>query len=262
MSSSEIVVADPIVDPQSDVAAQALTTSSPLGQYSSRNYLGYHPEPFDSERLPPTLARDIQRFLRVANLIESAHPRVAYLCRFHAFEIAHNMDRSSSGRGVRQFKTSLLQRLEQDEEPTLRRRKEKSDIRELKSVYHAYKDYIMRSSGAFDLEETHRERLINARRIASVLYEVLKTVTNTAGAQALAHRDKIHAQSEFYVAYNILPLDHGAIQQAIMQLLEIKAAIAAVRNIRGLPLAQDLNNCAPFADLFEFLQRCFGFQEI
>lgn len=33
--------------------------------------------------------------------------------RFHAFEIAHNRDRNSSGRGVRQFKTSLLRRLEQ-----------------------------------------------------------------------------------------------------------------------------------------------------
>lgn len=32
--------------------------------------------------------------------------------RFHAFEIAHNMDRNSTGRGVRQFKTSLLPRLE------------------------------------------------------------------------------------------------------------------------------------------------------
>lgn len=33
--------------------------------------------------------------------------------RFQAFEIAHRMDRNSTARGVRQFKTSLLQRLEQ-----------------------------------------------------------------------------------------------------------------------------------------------------
>ena len=32
--------------------------------------------------------------------------------RFHAFEIAHNLDRNSTGRGVRQFKTLLLERLE------------------------------------------------------------------------------------------------------------------------------------------------------
>lgn len=39
-------------------------------------------EPYDSEKLPETLASEIQRFLRVANLVESEEPRIAYLCEF------------------------------------------------------------------------------------------------------------------------------------------------------------------------------------
>lgn len=40
-----------------------------------------------------------------------------YTGRFHAFAAAHNLDKNSSGRGVQQFKTALLQRLEKVEEP-------------------------------------------------------------------------------------------------------------------------------------------------
>lgn len=84
--SSEIVLADPFIEPNSTIdptTDHAIATSSPLPS-------GYHdvdddtPEPFDSERLPPTLVREIQRFLRVANSIQIQEPRVAYLCKpFH-----------------------------------------------------------------------------------------------------------------------------------------------------------------------------------
>ncbi|KAF7836581.1 putative callose synthase 8 [Senna tora] len=202
------------------------------------------PEPFDSERLPTIFGSEIQRFLRVANLIEREEPRVAYLCRFHAFVIAHTLDKNSSGRGVRQFKTSLLQRLEQDEEVTIRKRKDKSDSRELKRVYHAYRDYFIKHDKTFDLDHSHREKLINARNIASVLFE------------ALIEGNEIHKKSEF----NILPLEQGGIQHAIMQQPEIKAAIAAICNTRGLPSPQDFKKNGTFIDLFDFLQHCFGFQ--
>ncbi|KAJ6377553.1 hypothetical protein OIU76_026514 [Salix suchowensis] len=254
---SEIVLADPIIEPQRTDRALAIDHSAVAS--SSGGGGGTGPVPFDSERLPSNLTSHIQRFLRVANLIEREEPRVAYLCRFRAFEIAHGMDRNSNGRGVRQFKTSLLQRLEQDEDPTLMSRKDISDTRELRRVYHAYSEYIIKSDGAFDLDDSHRNKSMNARRIATVLFQVLKTVTNAAGSQALADRDD--EKSDFYVPYNILPLDQGGTQHAIMQLPEIKAAVAAVRNIRGLPSTQDLEKTGSFMDLFEFLGVVFGFQE-
>ncbi|KAG9149952.1 hypothetical protein Leryth_010026 [Lithospermum erythrorhizon] len=71
----------------------------------------------DSELVPSSLA-SIAPILRVANQIEKDNKRVAYLCRFHALEKAHTMDPTSSGRGVRQFKTYLLHKCEQEEKET------------------------------------------------------------------------------------------------------------------------------------------------
>lgn len=42
--------------------------------------------------------------------------------------------------------------------------------------------------------------------------------------------------------------------------MQIKASVAAVRNIRGLPSAEDFQKHGAFTDLFDFLQYCFGFQ--
>ncbi|XAR56395.1 1,3-beta-glucan synthase [Bertholletia excelsa] len=260
--SSEIVVAEPTGEGTSSSGGRrgyVSTSRIPFTRsITYREHGGHRPEPFDSEKLPISLVSEIQKFLRVANLIEHEEPRVAYLCRFHAFAVAHNLDKNSNGRGVRQFKTSLLQRLEQDEKLTIEQRKDKSDIREIKRVYRAYRDYIIKH-GECNLED--REKLIRARAIASVVFEVLRTVCTEAGSQALANWDAINGMSELFVPYNILPLDPGGANQAIMQLPEIKAAVAAVCNIRGLPFLEDIRRQKACMDLFDWLQFCFGFQK-
>ncbi|XP_023756013.1 putative callose synthase 8 [Lactuca sativa] len=261
---AEIVVAEP------SIASTSNTQTNGRGGYGSNNngaksfYMksitsgrDYVPEPFDSEKLPVTLRSEIQRFLRVANLIDAQEPRVACLCRFHAFVVAHDLDRNSRGRGVRQFKTALLQRLEQDEVVTYRKRKEKSDVREVRRVYREYKDYIIKHGGESTLE--NRDALIKAGAIAAVLYEVSNTLTKAAGTQGNADND-VNRRSEFY-DFNILPLDQGGVHQAIMQLTEIKAAVAAVRNVEGIPFIEEFTNQKPHFDLFDWLQNSFGFQK-
>ncbi|EPS57839.1 hypothetical protein M569_16978 [Genlisea aurea] len=90
----------------------------------------------DSERVPDSLA-SIAPILRVANEVEQENPRVAYLCRFHAFEKAHKMDPTSTGRGVRQFKTYLLNKLEWEDKHT-KLPPEKSDLGEIQKFYRDF----------------------------------------------------------------------------------------------------------------------------
>ncbi|KAM0939500.1 putative 1,3-beta-glucan synthase [Dioscorea sansibarensis] len=227
MDEIEVVSEAPLPDQAS--------TSSPR---PSRSYetLGHAHELFDSEKVPSSLVPQVRRFLRVANQIQSESPRLAYLCRVHAFTKVHFLDPNSSGRGVRQFKTTLLQRLEQDEH-TIPKHEGKSDVRELKSFHLKMKD-------------------ANEQAVASVLLEVLRAIMSEAGFETF---DDAKASKASF-ASNILPLDSGGSQHAIMHLPEIKAALSAVRNVQGLPMARSREETGGYVDLLDFLECLFGFQ--
>ncbi|KAL4198845.1 hypothetical protein AMTRI_Chr03g48090 [Amborella trichopoda] len=219
---------------------------------SGARTVGDVPEPFDSEALPPTII-EIRPFLRVANEIEHDYPRVAYLCRVHALERAHIMDPHSTGRKVRQFKTLLLQRLERDEKATESKRKANSERRELHKCYEDYSKYTQAKSA-------NRELFTKANEITSVLLEVWTAITSGAPEVLSAGKD-VKGKAGLYVPYNILPLDPGGAEQAIMQLLEIKAAVAALHNIRGLHWPKDADERENCRDLLDWLQFTFGFQK-
>ncbi|CAK8540523.1 unnamed protein product [Lathyrus sativus] len=217
---------------------------------------------FDSEVVPSSLV-EIAPILRVANEVEKTHPRVAYLCRFYAFEKAHRLDPTSSGRGVRQFKTALLQRLERENDPTLKGRVKKSDAREMQSFYqHYYKKYIQALQNAAD--KADRAQLTKAYQTANVLFEVLKAVNMTQSMEVdreiLETQDKVAEKTEILVPYNILPLDPDSANQAIMRFPEIQAAVYALRNTRGLPWPNDYKKKKD-EDILDWLGSMFGFQK-
>ncbi|KAL4576869.1 hypothetical protein LXL04_012969 [Taraxacum kok-saghyz] len=217
---------------------------------------------FDSEVVPSSLV-EIAPILRVANEVEPSNPRVAYLCRFYAFEKAHRLDPTSSGRGVRQFKTALLQRLERENDPTLIGRMKKSDAREMQSFYrHYYSKYIQALQSAAD--KADRAQLTKAYQTANVLFEVLKAVNQTQSVEVdreiLETHDKVAQKTEIYLPYNILPLDPDSANQAIMQYPEIQAAVVALRNTRGLPWPREYKKKSE-EDILDWLQAMFGFQK-
>ncbi|KHN27101.1 Callose synthase 3 [Glycine soja] len=214
---------------------------------------------FDSGVVPSSLV-EIAPILRVANEVEKTHPRVAYLCRCYAFEKAHRLDPTSSGRGVRQFKTALLQRLERENDPTLKGRVKKSDAHEMQSFYqHYYKKYIQALQNAAD----KADRLPRHIKLPMFFLRFLKAVNMTQSMEVdreiLETQDKVAEKTEILVPYNILPLYPDSANQAIMRFPEIQAAVYALHNTRGLAWPKDYKKKKD-EDILDWLGVLFGFQ--
>ncbi|GAB4850789.1 Callose synthase 7 [Ancistrocladus abbreviatus] len=228
--------------------------------------------PMDSELVPSALA-PIAPILRVANEAEKDNPRVAYLCRFLAFKRAHKMDPLSSGRGVRQFKTYLLHRLEKEETQT-RPQLAKTDTREIQKYYQKFCEMNIR-------EGQHNktpEEMVKIYQIATALYDVLRTLVppSKVDEETENYAKEVERNKGQYEPYNILPLPAIGIKP-IMDLPEIKAAIRAICNVDNLPMPRihsisnfshhDPNVITPeyrdksINDIFDWLASVFFFQK-
>ncbi|KAK7861274.1 callose synthase 7 [Quercus suber] len=225
----------------------------------------------DSELVPSSLAPIIP-ILRVANEIQPLNPRVAYLCRFHAFEKAHYLDINSTGRGVRQFKTYLLHRLEMEEDDT-ECILASNDPKEIQLFYQKfYEENIIGS------EHTKKpEEMAKICQIASVLYEVLKTVVPAGKTDEKTERyaKDVDKKKEQYEHYNILPLYAVGVIPPIMEFPEIKAALNALRNVDNLPMPRihmthggpddspviSAERVKSINDILDWLSSIFGFQK-
>ncbi|XLU95279.1 hypothetical protein S245_009631 [Arachis hypogaea] len=225
----------------------------------------FNMEVFDNEVVPSSLA-SISPILRVANEIEAERPRVAYLCRFYAFEKAHRLDQTSTGRGVRQFKTLLLQRLERDNATSLPSRVKKTDAREIQAFYQQYYEHYVRTLDQAD--QADRAQLSKAYQTAGVLFEVLCAVNKTekveeVAPEIIAAARDVQEKKEIYTPYNILPLDSAGASLPIMQFEEIKAAVSALWNTQGLNWPSSFEQQRQRTgdlDMLDWLKAMFGFQ--
>ncbi|KAL5833939.1 hypothetical protein ACOSQ3_017613 [Xanthoceras sorbifolium] len=85
----------------------------------------------------------------------------------------HRLDPIGTGRGVRQFKTALIHRLERENEQTLGT--SVTNLREMHSFYKSYyKKYIQALKNAANDKSHIDAQLIKAYQTACILFEVLK----------------------------------------------------------------------------------------
>ncbi|CAH8380818.1 unnamed protein product [Eruca vesicaria subsp. sativa] len=216
----------------------------------------------DSEVVPSSLV-EISPILRVSNEVEASNPRVAYLCRFYVFEKACKLDPTSSGRGVLQFKSALLRRLEHEDETTLSGRQQISDAREMQSFYQDYyKKYIQALLNAAD--KADRAQLTKAYQTAAVLFKVLKAVNQTEDVEVADEILEAHKKFEgkilIDVPYNNLPHDPDSQNQAITKFPKIQPIAIALRNTRDLPWPAGHKKKLD-EDMLDWLQTVFGFQK-
>ncbi|XVF14474.1 hypothetical protein REPUB_Repub09cG0063300 [Reevesia pubescens] len=214
----------------------------------------------DTDLVPSSLP-SIALILCVANEIEDDNPRVAHLCRVYAFKEANRMDPTSSGRGVRQLKTYLSNKIE-EEKDEIKPQLARTDAREIQLYYQIF--YEKNIEEGQDTKQP--EEMAKIYQIAMVLHDVLKTVVPSSQVDYKTRKyvKELESQKEQYEHYNILPLYAVGIKPAIMKLPEINVAFEAICNVENLPMpiahsTPDVNFSVN--DIFDWLLSLYGFQK-
>ncbi|CAH9106645.1 unnamed protein product [Cuscuta epithymum] len=238
--------------------------------------------------VPSSLAnnRDIDDILRAADEIQDEDPSVSRILCEHAYSLAQNLDPNSEGRGVLQFKTGLMsvikQKLAKREGGTIDRTQ---DIARLLEFYRLYRErqnvdklreeeQKLRESGVFsgnlgELERktVKRKKVLGTLKVLGAVLEQLSKELSPEDADRLIPGElknmmESDAAMTEDLTYNIIPFDATTTTNVIVSFPEVRAAVSALKYFNGLP---NLPGTFPVpttrsADIFDFLQFTFGFQ--
>ncbi|XP_021307423.1 callose synthase 10 [Sorghum bicolor] len=239
-----------------------------------------------ADAVPASLGRttNIDQILQAADDIGDEDPNVARILCEQAYTMAQNLDPSSEGRGVLQFKTGLASVIKQklakkDGAPIDRQ----NDIQVLWNFYLEYKSRRrvddmqreqerLRESGTFSTEMGNRAR--EMKKVFATLRALLDVLENLVGQSPT---DRLHRQilEEIkkikrsdaalrgeLMPYNIVPLDApSSVANIIGFFPEVRAATAAIQNCEDLPRFPFDTPQLRQKDIFDLLQYVFGFQE-
>ncbi|XP_008788670.2 callose synthase 10 isoform X2 [Phoenix dactylifera] len=234
--------------------------------------------------VPPSLvSTNIDQILQAAEDIQDEDPNIARILCEQAYTMAQNLDPSSEGRGVLQFKTGLMsviqQKLAMKDGTAIDRQR---DIENLWKFYLSYKrrhrvDDIQkeqerwRESGTFSTEfETRAVEMKKIYATVWALIDVLEllvrdSATDGVGRLIMEEIKKIKRSDATLrepTRYNIVPLDAPSLTNAISFFPEVKAAISAIGYAPDFPrlpaefIAPQLRR----PDMFDLLEFVFGFQ--
>nr|CAB3499926.1 unnamed protein product [Digitaria exilis] len=229
--------------------------------------------------VPASLGRttNIEQILQAADDIEDEDPNVARILCEQAYTLAQNLDPSSEGRGMLQFKTGLQSVIKQklakkDGAPIDRQ----NDIQVLWNFYLDYKSRRrvddmqreqerLRESGTFSTELLEMLNLYfipgNKTYVCYIAYVCsILFATIRMGARAMEMK-KVYVTLRALLDVLEILVGQSPTDRLHRQILdEVRAATAAIQNCEDLPR---FPSDAPLRqkDIFDLLQFVFGFQE-
>lgn len=235
--------------------------------------------------VPVSLGRttNIDAILQAADEIQDEDPNVARILCEQAYSMAQNLDPSSDGRGVLQFKTGLMsvikQKLAKRDGARIDRNR---DIEHLWEFYQHYKrrhrvDDIQREEqkfresgnfstvirGEFELSSLEMKKVFaTLRALEDVMEAVSKDADpHGAGRHIMEELQRIKTVGEL-TSYNIVPLEAPSLSNAIGVFPEVRGAMSAIRYAEHYPRlpAGFVISGERDLDMFDLLEYVFGFQ--